>query len=90
MCTYIPGVYREVTYYKGNWATDNSVYTYIIWNDGVIPKKLIGMQDRILISWYLPILGGKRNYNCLSVACRNSCGFQRMLEPQSILPPRCT
>ena len=29
-------------------------------------------------------LGGKGNYTCLSVACRNSCGFQRMLEPPSI------
>ena len=51
----------------------------------VVPKKLeLVCREKFLYAYTLLWFGGKGNYHCLSVACRNSCGFQRMLESPSI------
>ena len=86
---YIPGA-MQGSYYKRNGATDNSVYTYMHNSQLlVIPEMLIGTwfaMTSILFVYAFYGLEGKP-INCLSVTCRNSCSFQRMLEPHEFLPP---
>ena len=41
-------------------------------------------RGKVPIYLCFPMAWRERHYNCLSVACRNSCGFQRILEPPSI------
>ena len=71
--------------YDGKEATDNSIYANKNSPYVVVPKKLkLVCREKFLHAYTFLLLGGKGNYNCLSVACRNSCGFQRMLESPSI------
>ena len=69
-------------HYDGKEVTDNNIYTYKTCHTSSFLKLV--RREKFLYTYTFVWLGGKGNYNCLSVACRNSCGFQRMLESPSI------
>ena len=80
MYKYFRAILRN--HYDGKEVTDNSIYTYKTCHMSSFLKLVC--KEKFLYTYTFLWLGGKGNYNCLSVACRNSCGFQRMLESPSI------